>query len=127
MYSSDLPLSSHLDQLLHGNPKAFPGWPRSIVSPTCPGSSCGSPAGGVGPEHHTLGGVAEASQHLNWLLARRSSSSSLSRFQMTESRPISRGESRHPVEETNFGCLYRRSRSSNLLLITLKNKVLISL
>jgi len=30
-------------QLFRGDPEAFPGQPRDIVSPTCPGSSPGSP------------------------------------------------------------------------------------
>ncbi|MEQ2311448.1 hypothetical protein AMECASPLE_020107, partial [Ameca splendens] len=35
----------HLVQLLWGKPKAFPGQPRYIVPPACPGLSPGSPPG----------------------------------------------------------------------------------
>ncbi|MEQ2191349.1 hypothetical protein XENOCAPTIV_027071 [Xenoophorus captivus] len=34
-------------QLVRGNPKAFPGQPRNIVLPACPGSSSGPPPGGT--------------------------------------------------------------------------------
>ncbi|MEQ2292938.1 hypothetical protein AMECASPLE_027949 [Ameca splendens] len=33
----DVPLPRHLLQLLWGEPKAFPGQPRDIVPPACPG------------------------------------------------------------------------------------------
>ncbi|PWA29560.1 hypothetical protein CCH79_00007840, partial [Gambusia affinis] len=39
--------------LLWRNPKAFPGQPRDIVPPACPGSSPGPPPGGTCPEHLT--------------------------------------------------------------------------
>uniref|UniRef100_A0A672YAI4 Calcium channel, voltage-dependent, T type, alpha 1H subunit a n=1 Tax=Sphaeramia orbicularis TaxID=375764 RepID=A0A672YAI4_9TELE len=47
----DFPLPRHLLQLFRGDPEAFPGQPRDIVSPTCPGSSPRSPPGGTCPEH----------------------------------------------------------------------------
>ncbi|PWA16680.1 hypothetical protein CCH79_00017500 [Gambusia affinis] len=50
---ADFPLPSHFFQLLWRNPKAFPGQPRDIVPPACPGSSPGPPPGGTCPEHLT--------------------------------------------------------------------------
>uniref|UniRef100_A0A3Q3IA55 C2H2-type domain-containing protein n=1 Tax=Monopterus albus TaxID=43700 RepID=A0A3Q3IA55_MONAL len=47
----DFPLSRHFLQLLRGNAEAFPGQPRDIVPPACPGSSPGPPPGGTCPEH----------------------------------------------------------------------------
>ncbi|MEQ2254086.1 hypothetical protein ILYODFUR_000121 [Ilyodon furcidens] len=49
----DFPLPSHLDQLIQGNPKAFPGQLRNIVPLACPGSSSGPPPGGMCLEHFT--------------------------------------------------------------------------
>ncbi|TWW77334.1 hypothetical protein D4764_12G0007240 [Takifugu flavidus] len=46
--SPDFPLPSYFFQLIWGDPNAFPGH-----SPTCPGSSRGSPTGGTYPEHLT--------------------------------------------------------------------------
>ena len=43
--SPDVPVPSHFLQLIRGDPVAFPGQPRDIVSPTCPGSSPGSSPG----------------------------------------------------------------------------------
>ncbi|TWW64582.1 hypothetical protein D4764_22G0002290 [Takifugu flavidus] len=51
--SPDFPLPSYFLQLIRRDPQAFPGQPRDIVSPTCPGSSRGSPTGGTCPEHLT--------------------------------------------------------------------------
>ncbi|MED6259804.1 hypothetical protein ATANTOWER_032107 [Ataeniobius toweri] len=47
----DVPLPTHLLQLLRGEPKAFPGQPRDIVPPACPGPSPGPPPGGTCLEH----------------------------------------------------------------------------
>ncbi|MED6239507.1 hypothetical protein ATANTOWER_007269 [Ataeniobius toweri] len=47
----DVPLPRHLLQLLRVEPKAFPGQPRDIVPPACPGSSPGPPPGGTCLEH----------------------------------------------------------------------------
>ncbi|MEQ2228679.1 hypothetical protein ILYODFUR_011333 [Ilyodon furcidens] len=49
----DIPLPSRLGQLVRGNPKAFPGQPRDIVPPACPGSSSGPPHSATCPEHLT--------------------------------------------------------------------------
>ncbi|TWW61037.1 hypothetical protein D4764_05G0011270 [Takifugu flavidus] len=51
--SPDFPLPSYFFQLIRGDPQAFPGQSRDIVSPTCPGSSRGSPTRGTCPEHLT--------------------------------------------------------------------------
>ncbi|KAK3508267.1 hypothetical protein QTP70_017786 [Hemibagrus guttatus] len=41
----------HFLQLFRRDPKVFPGQPRDIVSPACPGSSPGPLPGGACPEH----------------------------------------------------------------------------
>ncbi|KAK0151551.1 putative nuclease HARBI1 [Merluccius polli] len=51
--SPDFPFPSYFVQLFLGDPDAFPGQPRDIVSPACPGSSLGSPTSGTCPEHLT--------------------------------------------------------------------------
>ncbi|MEQ2193662.1 hypothetical protein XENOCAPTIV_008529 [Xenoophorus captivus] len=43
--------SPHLLQFLQGEPKEFPGQPRDIVPPACPGPSPVPPPGGTCPEH----------------------------------------------------------------------------
>ncbi|MED6255108.1 hypothetical protein ATANTOWER_004793 [Ataeniobius toweri] len=95
-----------------GNPKAFPGQPRNIVTPACPGSSSGPPHGGTCPEHLTREASRRHSNQMpkppqlapldvekQWLY-----SESLPDDRV--SPPISKGEPRHPAEETHFGCLY---------------------
>ncbi|MEQ2159982.1 hypothetical protein GOODEAATRI_028862 [Goodea atripinnis] len=47
----DVPLPRHLLQLLRGEPKVFPGQPRDIVPPACPGPSPGPPPGETCLEH----------------------------------------------------------------------------
>ncbi|KAI3365133.1 hypothetical protein L3Q82_010117, partial [Scortum barcoo] len=47
----DFPHPRHFLQLFRGDPEAFPGQPRDIVSPACPGSSPGPPPGGTCLEH----------------------------------------------------------------------------
>lgn len=41
----DLPPSNHLHQLIRGNTETFPGQPRNINPPVCPGLSPGPPPG----------------------------------------------------------------------------------
>ncbi|KAK3507793.1 hypothetical protein QTP70_000403 [Hemibagrus guttatus] len=45
------PKRRHFLQLFRRDPEAFPGQPRDIVSPACPGSSLGPLPGGACPEH----------------------------------------------------------------------------
>ncbi|XP_050960778.1 uncharacterized protein LOC127162047 [Labeo rohita] len=47
----DFPLPRHFLQLFRRNTEAFPGQPRDIIPPACPGSSPGPPPGGTCPEH----------------------------------------------------------------------------
>ena len=49
----DVPVPGHFHQLFMGDPEALPGQRRDIVSPTCPGSSPGSPPSGTCLEHLT--------------------------------------------------------------------------
>ena len=51
--SPDIPVPGHFFQLFRGDPEAFPGEPKDIVSPTCPGFSPGSPPSETCPEHLT--------------------------------------------------------------------------
>ena len=92
----DFPVPGHFLQLFRRDPEAFPGQPRDIVSPTCPGASPGSPPSGTCPEHLTR----EASRrhpnpsHLSWLLSMwRSSGFTPSPSQMTELLTLSLRES----------------------------------
>ncbi|KAK0136585.1 hypothetical protein N1851_027270 [Merluccius polli] len=85
-------------QLFLGDPEAFPGQPRDIVSPACPGSSPGPPTSGTCPEHLTReasGGIlTRCPSHLIWLLStRRSSGSTPSSSRMTELLTLSLRES----------------------------------
>ncbi|KAL3983525.1 myosin XVIII [Sarotherodon galilaeus] len=115
--SPDLPLPSHLLQLIRGNTKAFPGQPRDIISPACPGSAPGPPPGGTCPEHLTQ----EAPRRHPCQMPEPSQ---LTPFDVEEQRvyseplpdgrtshPISKGEASHPSEEAHFCRLYPRSRS----------------
>ncbi|KAI3364926.1 hypothetical protein L3Q82_001107 [Scortum barcoo] len=47
----DFPHPRHFLQLFRGDPEAFPGQPRDIVSPACPWSSPRPPPGGTCLEH----------------------------------------------------------------------------
>ncbi|KAK3514739.1 hypothetical protein QTP70_029689 [Hemibagrus guttatus] len=102
----------HFLQLSRRDPEAFPGQPRDIVSPACPGSSPGPLPGGACPEH------------LSREMSRRHPKQmpeppQLPPFDVEEQRlysellpgdrapyPISKGAPRHPTEEAHFGRLY---------------------
>ncbi|MEQ2222926.1 hypothetical protein ILYODFUR_031581, partial [Ilyodon furcidens] len=108
----DFPLSSHLGQLVRGYPKAFRGQPRNIVPPACPGSSSEPPPGGTCPEHLTRepfrrhpNQIPEPPQ-LAPLDVENQPLYSESLSDDRASHPISKGEPRHPAEETHFGLLY---------------------
>ena len=47
----DSPLPGHFHQLLKGDPEAFPGQPRDIIPPACPGSAPRSPPCWTCPKH----------------------------------------------------------------------------
>ncbi|TWW56132.1 hypothetical protein D4764_08G0001190 [Takifugu flavidus] len=96
--SPDFPLPSYFFQLIQRHPQAFQDQSRDIVSPTCPGSSRGSPTGGTSPEHltrrHPRGILTRCPSHLIWLLStRRSSGSTPSSSRMTELLTLSLRES----------------------------------
>ncbi|KAK3563781.1 hypothetical protein QTP86_034507, partial [Hemibagrus guttatus] len=101
------------DQMLfRRDPEAFPGQPRDIVSPACPGSSPGPLPG------------AACLEHLPRDTSRRHPKqmpepAQLPPFDVEEQRlysqllpgvrapyPISKGAPRHPTEEAHFGRLY---------------------
>ncbi|MED6241711.1 hypothetical protein ATANTOWER_024873 [Ataeniobius toweri] len=71
----DVPLPRHLLQLLREEPKAFPGQPRDIVPPACPGPSPRMSLLPVGRAWNTSrgrhpGGIRyRCPSHLNWLLS----------------------------------------------------------
>ncbi|MED6272113.1 hypothetical protein CHARACLAT_027010 [Characodon lateralis] len=60
-HRENIPLPRHLLQLLWVDPKAFPGQPRDIVPPACPGPSPGPPTRWDVPETPPEEGVQEAS------------------------------------------------------------------
>ncbi|KAK3509598.1 hypothetical protein QTP70_006792 [Hemibagrus guttatus] len=108
----DFPLPRHFLQLFRRDPEAFPGQPRGIVSPACPGSSPGSLPGGACPEHLPR---ETSRRHPKQMPA----SPQLSPFDVEEQRlyseilpgdrapyPISKGAPRHPTEEAHFSRLY---------------------
>ncbi|KAK3525239.1 hypothetical protein QTP86_024945, partial [Hemibagrus guttatus] len=103
---------SHFLQLFRRDPKAFPGQPKDIVSPACPGSSPGPLPGGACPEH--------LSRETSWRHPKQMPEPpQLPPFDVEEQRlysellpgdrapyPISKGAPRHPTEEAHFGRLY---------------------
>ncbi|KAK3512968.1 hypothetical protein QTP70_033400 [Hemibagrus guttatus] len=108
----DLPLPKHFLQLFRRDPEAFPGQPRDIVSPACPGSSPGPLPGGACPEHLPR---ETSRRHPKQM----PEPPQLPPFDVEEQRlysellpgdrapyPISKGALRHPTEKTHFGRLY---------------------
>ncbi|KAK3555190.1 hypothetical protein QTP86_010028 [Hemibagrus guttatus] len=102
----------HFLQLFRRDPEAFPGQPRDIVSPACPGSSPGPPPGGACPEHLSR----ETSRRHPKQMPKPPQ---LPPFNVEEQRlyselllgdiapyAISKGAPCHPTEEAHFGCLY---------------------
>ncbi|KAK3507331.1 hypothetical protein QTP70_014461, partial [Hemibagrus guttatus] len=99
-------------ELFRRDPEVFPGQPKDIVSPACPGSSLGPLPGGACPEH------------LSREMSRRHPKQmpeppQLPPFDVEEQRlysellpgdrapyPISKGAPCHPTEEAHFGHLY---------------------
>ncbi|KAK3568636.1 hypothetical protein QTP86_011433 [Hemibagrus guttatus] len=98
--------------LFRRDPKAFPGQPKDIVSPACPGSSPGPLPGGACPEHLSR---ETSRRHPKQMLE----PPQLPPFDVEEQRlysellpgdrapyPISKGAPCHPTEEAHFGRLY---------------------
>ncbi|KAL0146834.1 hypothetical protein M9458_057773, partial [Cirrhinus mrigala] len=102
----------HFLQLFRRNTEAFPGQPRDIVPPACPGSSPGPPPGGTCPEHLPR----EASRRHPEQMPEPPQLASLDvKEQRVYSEllpsdraphPISKGAPSHPTEKTHFGRLY---------------------
>ncbi|KAK3570563.1 hypothetical protein QTP86_022515 [Hemibagrus guttatus] len=108
----DLPLPRHFLQLFQRDPEAFPGQPRDIVSPACPGSSPGPLPGGACPEHLSR---EMSRRHLKQM----PEPPQLPPFDVEEQRlysellpgdrapySISKGAPRHPTVEAHFCRLY---------------------
>ncbi|KAK3567837.1 hypothetical protein QTP86_027362, partial [Hemibagrus guttatus] len=102
----------HFLQLFQRDPEAFPGQPRDIVFPACPGSSPGPLPGGACPEYLSR---ETSRRHPKQM----PEPPQLPPFNVEEQRlcsellpgdrapyPISKGAPRHPTEEAHFGCLY---------------------
>ncbi|KAK3516426.1 hypothetical protein QTP70_011958 [Hemibagrus guttatus] len=102
----------HFLQLFRRDPKAFPGQPKDIVSPACPGSSPGPLPGGACPEHLSR---ETSRRHPKQM----PEPPQLPPFDVEEQRlysellpgdrapyPISKGAPCHPTEEAHFGRLY---------------------
>ncbi|KAK3546089.1 hypothetical protein QTP70_022888 [Hemibagrus guttatus] len=99
-------------ELFRRDPEAFPGQPRDIASPACPGSSPGPLPGGACPEH--------LPRETSWRHPKQMPEPpQLPPFDVEEQRlysellpgdrapyPISKGAPRHPTEEAHFGRLY---------------------
>ncbi|KAK3528059.1 hypothetical protein QTP86_020223 [Hemibagrus guttatus] len=105
-------IALHVLQLFRRDPEAFPGQPRDIVSPACPGSSPGPLPGGACPEHLSR---ETSRRHPKQM----PEPPQLPPFDVEEQRlysellpgdrapyPISKGAPRHPMEEAHFGRLY---------------------
>lgn len=97
--SPDMPLSSHVQQLLQGCPEVFPGQPTDRISPACPGSALRS-----SPRWTWL-------KHLPREVSRRHRSQVTipPPMSLLSSSPVSEAKSSRPVTETHPGRLYSRS------------------
>ncbi|KAK3534858.1 hypothetical protein QTP86_028556 [Hemibagrus guttatus] len=108
----DFPLPRDFLLLFRRDPKAFPGQPRDIVSPACPGSSPGPLPGGACPVHLPR---KTSRRHPKQM----PEPPQLSPFGVEEQRlysellpgdrapyPISKGAPCHPTEEAHFARLY---------------------
>ncbi|KAK3544053.1 hypothetical protein QTP86_000397 [Hemibagrus guttatus] len=108
----DLPLPRHFLQLFRRDPKTFPGQPRDIVSPACPGSSPGPLPGGACLEHLSRETSRRHPKQMpeppqlppfdaeeQWLYSELLPGD-------RAPYPISKGAPRHPTEEAHFGRLY---------------------
>ncbi|KAI3372540.1 hypothetical protein L3Q82_023022, partial [Scortum barcoo] len=104
----DFPHPRHFLQLFRGDPEAFPGQPRDIVSPACPGSSPGPPPDGTRLEHLPREASQGASEIDAQATSADSSRSAAEGAAALLQAPPSRAPS-HPAEETHFGRLYPRS------------------
>ncbi|XP_060798521.1 class I histocompatibility antigen, F10 alpha chain-like isoform X2 [Neoarius graeffei] len=113
--SPNFPFPRHLGQLLGKNTEAFPGQPRDIVPPACPGSSPGPPPGGTCLEHLPREAsrrhpkkMPEPPQLIPLDVEQQRLYSELLPNDCA-SHPISKGAPSHPAKETHFGRLYPRS------------------
>ncbi|KAK3563988.1 hypothetical protein QTP86_006243 [Hemibagrus guttatus] len=109
---AELKMLRHFLQLFRRDPEAFPGQPRDIVSPACPGSSLGPLPGGACPENLPRETYRRHPKQMP-------EPPQLPPFDVEEQRlysellpgdrapyPISKGAPRHPAEEAHFGRLY---------------------
>ncbi|KAK3568299.1 hypothetical protein QTP86_003146 [Hemibagrus guttatus] len=107
----NLSRARHFLQLFWRDPEAFPGQPRDIVSPACPGSSPGPLPGGACPEH-----ISRETSRTH--PKQMPEPPQLSPFDVEEQRlcsellpgdrapyPISKRAPRHPTKEAHFGRL----------------------
>ncbi|KAK3517186.1 hypothetical protein QTP70_000829 [Hemibagrus guttatus] len=104
--------SSHFLQLFRRDLEAFPGQPKDIVSPACPGSSPGPLPGGACPEHLSRETFRRHPKQMP-------EPPQLPPFNVEEQHlysellpgdrapyPIPKGVPCHPTEEAHFGHLY---------------------
>ncbi|KAK3516010.1 hypothetical protein QTP70_000994 [Hemibagrus guttatus] len=96
-----------MEGLFRRDPEAFPGQPRDIVSPACPGSSLGPLPGGACPEtsqRHPKQ-MPEPPQPPPFNVEEQRLYSELLPGDRAP-YPISKGAPHHPMEDAHFGSLY---------------------